>query len=550
MPRAKFAAPLLLTLASGSVVADEGIFMRHAVVSQDALASDVGRDILRSGGNAIDAAVATAFALAVTHPAAGNIGGGGFIVAFDAKQGRVTTFDFREKAPLAANARMYLDESGELVKGHRAGPRAAGVPGTVRGLALAHAKLGSKPWRELVEPAVKLATTGFAVPEGLAESLNSQLFDTDTNKPLDGSGTDARLANFPESVAAFRKSDATPWVAGDKLVQPDLGRTLQRIANKGPDEFYLGETARLIAQDMEARHGLITLEDLKQYQAIERPPVRGTFHGHEVFSVGPPSSGGAVLLMCLNMLEPFDLKADGAGSAKTVHRVTEAMRRAFYQRARELADPDFVDVPIEQMISKPFAKELSRSINGQATDSLSLAEFPIRVVEGGDDTTHLSTIDEQGNAVALTYTLEQGYGSKAMVPGAGFLLNNEMGDFNLVPGDTTTAGRIGTGPNQIEAAKRMLSSQTPIVILKDGKVRLVTGSPGGRTIPNTVLWVVLQVLEFGQSARNAVDAPRTRRRFLEPRGRCRSEESWAQDRARTPPRRRPHDRRRPQNRPH
>lgn len=495
---------LLASAARGEV------FERHGVVSQEAHASDVGREVLRRGGNAVDAAVATAFALAVTHPAAGNLGGGGFLVAFLANRGRVVTVDFRETAPAASSERMYLGPDGRLLPRHRAGPRAAGVPGTVRGLGLAHREWGKLPWAELVLPAARLAREGFPVSDTLARSLNAQLFDAagPSGVAEDLGPRPERLADFPASVAAFRKADGTPWAEGDRLVQPDLADTLDRIAEGGPDEFYSGRTAELIADSMAAGGGLITRDDLAAYEAKRREPVRTTYRGCEIYGVGPPSSGGVVVALMMNQLEPFDLRADGPSSPRTLHRVAEAMRRAYFVRAAELADPDFVDVPVERLTSKTFARDLARGIGDLATPSAELADFPILPAEGAD-TTHLSTLDADGNAVALTYTLEEGYGSKAVVAGAGFLLNNEMGDFNLIPGRTDTAGRIGTAPNRIAPGKRMLSSQAPTIALRDGRVRVVTGSPGGRTIPNTVLWVLLNVLEFDRAPEDAVASPRT-----------------------------------------
>lgn len=506
MPRLPIAA-LIVLAATSTLAAQE--FRRHVVVCQEGNAADAGRDALRKGGNAVDAAVATALALAVTHPAAGNLGGGGFLVAYDPGRREAFSFDFREAAPARSTETMYLGPDRKPRPGHRAGARAAGVPGTVRGLGLAHRKLGKLAWNELVKPAERLARDGFPVSETLARSLNAQLFAQAGKAGIDedlGPQGD-RLADFPESVSAFRKADGSRWVAGDRLVQPDLAETLARIARDGPDEFYLGETARRIASYNADHDGLMTLEDLAAYRAKERPPVRGTYRGFDIIGMGPPASGGILIVQMLNVLEPFDLKADGPRSPRTVHRVAEAMRRAFYTRAVEIADPDFVAVPVAKLISKDYARDLARTISEEkATPSASLAPFPIEGAEPSH-TTHLSTIDSNGMAVALTYTLEEGYGSKAVVQGCGFLLNNEMGDFNLVPGPTDARGRVGTAPNRIAPHKRMLSSQSPTIVLKDGKVRLVTGSPGGRTIPNTTLWVILNVLEFGLSPRDAVDAP-------------------------------------------
>ena len=497
-------------------VADE-TFRSHVVVCQQEDAAVAGRDVIRRGGNAIDAAVATAFALQVTHPAAGNIGGGGFIVAYLAATKEVVTVDFREMAPAAATERMYLTADDALIPHHRAGPLAAGVPGTVRGLGLAHAKYGKLPWADLVKPAVKLARDGFIITETLARGLNAQIFPRGTVDPTlvseDLGPQGDRLADFAASVAAYRKPDGKPWEAGDRLIQPDLAATLERIATGGPDEFYTGETAQKIVAHMKALGGLVTMDDLAAYQAKLRPPVHGTFKGFDVYGMGPVASGGILIVEMLNILERFDLKADGRQSPKTIHRVAEAMRRGFFTRATEIADPDFVDVPVAKLISKDYANTLAATITDQATPSASLAPFPILVTEG-THTTHLSTLDDQGNAVAMTYTLEEGYGSKSVVAGAGFLLNNEMGDFNIIPGRTDDRGRVGTVPNRIAPRKRMLSSMSPTLILKDGKVRVVTGSPGGRTIPNTTLWVILNVLEFGLSPREAVDGLRTHHQWF------------------------------------
>lgn len=498
-------------LTGTAALADES-FRSRVVVCQQADAASAGREAMRRGGNAVDAAVATAVALAVTHPAAGNIGGGGFLVAYLAESRKVVTVDFRELAPKAATETMYLGPDGRPAPGHRAGPRAAGVPGTVRGLGLAHAKWGKLPWSDLIRPASRLARDGFPISASLADSLNDQLFPREAGGggvvPEDLGPQGDRLADFAASVTAFRKPDGTRWCEGDRLVQPDLADTLERIADRGPDEFYTGITARKIVAHMEQMGGLVTSDDLAAYRAVVRPPIRGTFKGYEVYGMGPPASGGILIVQMLNILERYDLKADGPRSPRTLHRVAEAMRRGFYTRATAIADLDFVEVPVDRLISKAHADEIARSIGDRATPSAQLAPFPILGPEGSD-TTHLSTLDAGGSAVALTYTLEEGYGSKSIVAGAGFLLNNEMGDFNLIPGRTDSSGRIGTTPNRIQPGKRMLSSQSPTIAMKDGKVRLVTGSPGGRTIPNTTLWVTLNVLEFGMSPREAVDAPRT-----------------------------------------
>jgi gamma-glutamyltranspeptidase/glutathione hydrolase len=484
------------------------------VVSQEMHASECGREALRRGGNAIDAAVSTAFALAVTLPEAGNLGGGGFIVAYLADRREVVTVDFREMAPLAAEPSMYVGADGTPKPRYRTGAWAAAVPGTVRGLALAQARFGKLPWADLVRPAAHLAREGFPISDYLAHSLNSQLAPRDQAKTGRRPRSDfGRLADFTESIAAFGKADRSPWKAGDRLVQSDLANTLDRIASTGADDFYTGQTAQLIARYMANHQGLITLEDLRTYQAKERPPVHTTYRGFDVYSIGPPSSGGIVLCQMLNMLEHFNLSADGPASPLSLHRITEAMRRAYYTRAALLGDPDFVTIPVADLTSKAQAESLAKSIGDRATPSEQLAPFHIEMNEG-DHTTHLSTVDQTGSAVALTYTLEDSYGAKCVVAGAGFLLNNEMGDFNLVPGRTDSRGWIGTPPNQIAPHKRMLSSQTPTLVLKDGGVRVVTGSPGGRTIPNTVLWVLLNLLEFHLDPTRSVEAPRTHHQWF------------------------------------
>jgi gamma-glutamyltranspeptidase / glutathione hydrolase len=494
--------------------ADSDTFSKHAVVAGEGHAADAGRETLARGGNAVDAAITTAFALAVTLPEAGNLGGGGFIVAYLSDRREVVTVDFREMAPLSSSATMYLGADGKPRPRYRCGAWSAGVPGTVRGLGLAHARFGKTPWAQLVRPAAQLAREGFPISEALARSLNRQLAPRNLEPGQPAARNDfGRLGDFPETIAALGKPDHTPWKAGDRLIQPDLAACLDRIAERGADEFYTGRTAALIARYMNEKEGFVTLDDLKAYQAKLRPPVHTTFRGSEIFSVGPPSSGGIVLCQMLNILERFDLRKDGRESPQTLHRVTEAMRRAYFTRADKLGDPDFVKISADELTSKAYADQIASSIGGRATPSRQLAPYPILTAES-DHTTHFSVIDQAGNAVALTYTLEDSYGAKCVVPGAGFLLNNEMGDFNVIPGRTDAAGLIGTPPNLIAPRKRMLSSQTPTLVLKDGHVQMVTGSPGGRTIPNTTLWVVLNYLEFGLGPRAAVDAPRTHHQWF------------------------------------
>jgi gamma-glutamyltranspeptidase/glutathione hydrolase len=466
------------------------------VVSSNVIASEVGAEILRAGGNAVDAAVATGFALAVVHPSAGNIGGGGFMV-IRFPDGRTTTLDFREKAPLAAYPEMFLDENGDYSRErHHNSHLAVGVPGTVAGFALAHEKYGTGEWSPLVTPAVGLATEGIVLTDALAGSIENAV---------------RSMASYPASLEKFTRN-GEPYVAGDLWVQPDLARTLGRIRDEGRDGFYRGETARLIAEEMERGGGMITEEDLALYEARERTPIHGTFRGFDVISMPPPSSGGTALVEMLNILEAYDLAGMGHGSPAHIHYMAEAMRRAFRDRARYLADPDFAEMPLDELTSKAYAERLRSGIQ---PDRASVSEpSDLTVPAESLETTHFSVVDADGMAVAVTYTLEAGFGSKIVVPGAGFLLNNEMGDFNAGPGLTDDRGLIGTEPNLARPQQRMLSSMTPTILARDGALVAVTGSPGGRTIINTVLQVVLNVTEFGMGIQDAVDAKRIHHQWL------------------------------------
>jgi gamma-glutamyltranspeptidase/glutathione hydrolase len=476
---------------------------RGMVVSTTSIASDVGALILRKGGNAVDAAVATAFALAVTHPSAGNIGGGGFMVIRPVK-GPPIAIDYRERAPLKSTPTMYLDSSGKIVRQRTAtGYLAPGVPGTVRGLGTAHAKYGKLRWSQVVMPAVVLAEKGFPLSRSLAGQLNREIANG--------------MARYPASVAAYGKPGGGEWNPGDTIILKDLGRTLRTIATKGPNAFYTGWIADSIAASMAAGGGLITKTDLAQYRAKVRTPVRGTFRGYEFVSMPPPSSGGVAMIEMLNILENFDLAKLGPRSADTYHLMIEAMRRAYLDRARYLGDPDFVKMPIARLTSKAYAKTLAASIDPRhASSSVELGKDIVTQVASteSDETTHFSVVDAQGNAVSNTYTLEGGYGSHVVVSGTGFILNNEMGDFNKKPGETTLGGDIGTPANVIAPGKRMLSSMSPTIVTKNGRLFMVTGSPGGRTIINTVMEIVLNATEFGMNAREAVDAPRLHHQWL------------------------------------
>jgi gamma-glutamyltranspeptidase/glutathione hydrolase len=473
--------------ASDTVTANNGV-----VVTVSGPASEVGLEVLKAGGNAVDAAVATAFALAVTWPEAGNIGGGGYMLVVG--HGEPVVFDFRETAPGAATRDMFVNRS------DRTAHRRVGVPGTVRGLSLAHQKLGSKkPWKDLVLPAVKLARNGFVLDGATARSLNRVL----------------RSAKGDET-AELRRVFGNPkgeWLAGDVLKQPDLALTLERIADKGSRGFYEGQTADLIVAEMKRGGGLITKQDLADYWAIEHPPMHGTYRGFDVYGPPPSSSGGTCVNEMLHILENFELAKHDRFAPETLHLMVESMRRAYRDRAAYLGDPDFVKVP-HRLAAKKYARELAKSIDlTRATASADLAG-DIKLVPEGKNTTHFSVIDKDRMAVSMTYTLEDSYGGKIVVKDAGFLLNDEMNDFNWMPGVTDSTGRIGTEANLIAPGKRMLSSQSPTIVARDGKVILITGSPGGRTIPNTVLNIVVNVIDFGMDARHAVDAPRIHHQWL------------------------------------
>jgi len=479
-----------LTLGTGcaqpSIVVASASSRNGMVVSVCDVASRVGADTLRKGGNAVDSAVAVAFALAVTYPGAGNIGGGGFMLIYPAHGEKPACIDYRETAPAASVPDM-------LAHAAETDARMVGIPGTVRGLALAHEKYGRLKWQALVQPAIHLAEQGFAVNAALARSLNHV------------------LKEHPASVglqAAFAAPDPKRgWIAGDQLVQRDLAGSLRLIAESGPSAFYEGPIAKQIVAEVSSAGGIIQLSDLANYRAVAREPIHGTYRGYDILAAPPPSSGGVTLVEMLNMLEPFDLRRDGRWSTRSLHLIIECMRRAFRDRAEHLGDPDFVSIP-SRLTDKAYARTLAATIDPtRATPSESLAG-PIPLRGEGESTTHFSIIDKDGMAVANTYTLEETFGSKIVVRGAGFLLNNEMGDFNSRPGVTDRTGRIGTPPNLLAPGKRMLSAQTPVIVTRDGKVALVTGSPGGRTIINTVLCVVLNTLEFEMPPRASVASPR------------------------------------------
>ena len=467
------------------------------VVTRENHATEAGLKILQSGGNAVDAAVAVGFALAVTHSSAGNIGGGGFMLVRMAN-GRTAFIDFRERAPLSASRDMYLDAAGKATQDSITGYRASGIPGTVRGMEYASKKFGKKPWAELVQPAVDLASKGFTLSYAQANGLKN---------------AGRTLGQFPESKRIFLR-DGNPYEPGDLFVQADLGRTLDRIAKLGAKDFYEGETARLLAKDMKEHGGLITMQDLKEYVAIERKPMVGKYKGYDIITSPPPSSGGIGILQMLGVLEGTGYEKGGAGSASVVHYMTEAMRRYFADRAVHLGDPDFVKVPLTSLLSPEYMSKLRASIDPErATPS---ADVHAAVLTGheSNETTHYTVADADGNIATVTYTLNGGYGSKVTAAGLGFLLNNEMDDFAASPGHPNMFGLIQGESNAIQPRKTPLSSMVPTIVMKDGKPVLALGSPGGPTIINTVLEVMVNVLDFGMNVQEAVDWPRFHHQWM------------------------------------
>lgn len=490
LPLVLFGVMSIASLSANANAAEQTSTMtttnRGLVVSDSAPASDVGAAIFSQGGNAVDAAVATALALAVTLPEAGNIGGGGFMLIFPGDGREPMCIDYRETAPAKATANMFS------LKESQHGHKVVGVPGTLRGLELAHQRFGKLPWKTLVEPAVRLAEEGFVLGPRLANDLNELLKSS---------------ADFAELRRVFGKPGGGDWSPDDRLVQPDLAGTLTRIAEEGPSAFYEGEIGRQIVAEMECGGGLMSPADLAGYQAHERRPVRGHYRGFEIVGAPPPSSGGIATIEALQILESFQLRQYDRESPRACHLLIETLRRAFCDRARWLGDPDFVEVP-GVLITKDYARQKATQIDlNHATPSDRLAP-EIELAGEGSDTTHFSVIDSGGMAVANTYTLEHSYGSRVVVRGAGFLLNNEMTDFNWTPGRTDRQGHIGTPANTIAPGKRMLSSQSPTIVLRDGRPVLITGSPGGRTIISTVVCLLVNVLEYEMDLRHAIDAPR------------------------------------------
>jgi len=499
-------------LFSACLSSAEGMRPVHArramVASVHELASQTGADTMRAGGNAVDAAVATGFALAVVHPAAGNLGGGGFLLLRLAN-GEVHFLDFREKAPAKASAGMYLDAKGNVIpQASQIGYRAVAVPGSVAGLVEAQRRWGKLALKQVMEPAIRLARDGFALRYADAHALRDEL-----------------LAQFAESKRIFQRN-GNYYEQGEIFRQPELARTLERIA-QDPDDFYHGALARELAAAIQQGGGLISTDDLANYKVVERRAVRGTYRGYQVISAPPPSSGGVALLETLNILEGYDLHGLGSRSAKSIHLTVESFRRAFFDRAEFMSDPDFMPVPVAQLIDKQFAARWRESIDPvratpsdslkrpkfEALDQLASTRAPMAVREGGN-TTHLSVVDPQGNAVAMTTTLNDSFGSRVTVPGLGFLLNDEMDDFTVKPGVANLYGLIQSAANAIAPNKRPLSSMTPAIVLKDERLFLVLGSPGGATIISTVANIIMGVIDFGLDIQQAVNAPRFHQQWV------------------------------------
>ena len=496
---------LLIFLIAASVPAPsraasrEPVHARHGIVaSTSEIASRVGVDIMKRGGNAIDAAVAVGLALAVAWPSAGNLGGGGFMMIRRAN-GDTEIIDYRERAPLAASRDMYLDKDGNVIKdASMVGHKAVGVPGTVAGLSMALKRHGKLSWADCIEPARRLAAEGFIVNHHTARSLK---------------GSSELLSKFPDSHRIFLRS-GNYFEEGDRLMQPELAATLLRLKLQGPREFYEGKTARMIAEDMKAHDGLITLRDLKEYEPTIRKPLKGTYRGYDILTMPPPSSGGAVLLEMLNMLEQFKMPDYGPNSSEATHLLVEVQRRAFADRAEFMGDADFVKVPVEGLTSKKYANELVKSIDlERATPSSEIKAGRPTAYESAE-TTHYTIVDAEGNVVSNTYTLNNSYGAGVTARGTGILLNNEMDDFTSKPGVPNAYGLLQGEANAIAPRKRPLSAMTPTIVLKDGQVYFAVGSPGGPTIINTVLQVIVNVIDFKMNIQQAIDTPRFHHQWM------------------------------------
>ena len=502
---------LLLSLACQPVFAWQAILNQQdrfspqqspdaMIVAAEPLAATAGLNSLKAGGNAIDAAVVTAFAMAVTYPRAGNIGGGGFMLLQQAQQDQVVAIDYREKAPAAAHKDLYLDPQGNVDKQRsRFSHQAAGVPGTVAGLALALKQYGTWTLAQALAPAIKLAEQGFSVSPALAQALQQ---------------SQKRLHRSNASRAIFYHSDGSPYQAGERLIQTDLANSLKLIAKNGIKAFYQGEIAQKIVAEMQAHQGLITLADLKAYQAKIRQPIKGQYRGYDIYSMSPPSSGGIHIIQMLNILEHIDLASMGHNSAASLHWLIAVMQQAYADRATYLGDSDFIKVPIQGLSSKAYAAQLFKKLDSEQARPASAIQAGNAPVYESPETTHFVVIDKAGNVVSNTYTLNFSFGSGISVNGAGFLLNNQMDDFSAKAGVANAYGLIGGSANAIEPHKRMLSSMSPTIINKNGKPLLILGSPGGSRIISTVLQVILNVLDHNMNIQTAVNAPRIHQQWL------------------------------------
>ena len=474
------------------IVSDSGM-----VVSAHPESSRIGISVLRKGGNAVDAAVATEFALAVCYPEAGNIGGGGFMIVRNA-DGSTDMIDYREKAPVLATEKMYLDKSGNVIEGLSTETHlSSGVPGTVEGMLNIHSKYGVLPFVKVIQPAIDLAKNGFPVTKDQADDLNDnreQFIKRNKNRP------------------AFVKE--IQWKEGDTLRQPDLARTLERIRDHGREGFYSGLTARLIINEMHRGNGIISMDDLERYRSVFRAPLIASYKGFRITTVSPPSGGGLILLQVLGMIEPFNLGSMGFHSARSIHLITEAERRAFADRAEYFGDPDFTLIPVKELLDPDYLHSRMQSFDPERATSSGEIRAGAPVPEESEETTHYSVVDYMGNAVAATTTLNNTFGSSIVVDSAGFLLNDQMDDFSVKPGIPNMYGLVGGEANAIKPGKRMLSSMTPVIVEKNGNLFLVAGSPGGSTIPTTILQIITNIIDFGMDAGNAVDTGRYHHQWL------------------------------------
>ncbi len=480
------------------IVADNGM-----VVSAHPESSKIGTEILRIGGNAVDAAVGTEFALAVCYPEAGNIGGGGFMVV-RLNDGKTDVIDYRERAPLNANREMYLDKAGNVTEGLSTDTHlASGVPGTVDGMIRAHTKYGKLPFKEIIQPAIDLAENGFPITNAQANRLNSFR---------------SRFVGRNISSPSFVKDSS--WKQGDLLIQKDLAQTLKRIRDNGRDGFYSGMTARLIIKEMKRGNGIISEKDLSDYKSVSRIPVSADYRGFKIYTVPPPSGGGIVLIQLLGMVEPYNLKEWGFHSANTIHLMVEAERRSFADRSEYLGDPDYMKIPVEELTDKKYLHYLMRNFKDDQASLSSDIKPGLPGMYESEETTHYSVVDADGNAVSATTTLNGTFGNGIVVDSAGFLLNNEMDDFSIKPGFPNMYGLIGGETNSVQPGKKMLSSMTPVIVEKEGKLFLVAGSPGGSTIPTTVFQIIVNVLDFHMNIQDAVDAGRFHHQWLPGLDRC------------------------------